>query len=453
MKAIIVGAGKVGFNLASTLASKSYDVLVIDTSEERLRMVEEYLDVQTLEGNGGAMSVLEEAGVDEADLVVAVTDIDELNMMTCFIAKSYGVKSTIARVRKPGYDELVNSVRQKQLGIDLIINPDLVAAQEIAKLIVHPEAHDVDYYADGRVVLLGLKIEDHYKVANKALKDISFVRPCVVVAILRDDKVIVPNGDTVILPKDEIFMLSATKDMRELEVSIGVKRCDGNDIAIFGGGLIGFYLAMILEGKKTMKLNMKIFEEDEDVCFMLDEKLKKTAIIKGSGKDKNLMEDENIADMDIVVAVNDSDEENVLSSIIAKHLGAQKVISQIRRSDYVSMIESFGIDKAISPRRLMVATILRFINRGRIQNLKLLEDDLAQMHEIEVSEGAKIAGKPLKNLRFPKHSLVALIVRGDKIIVPNGNDCMLEGDHVMTFAQSDVAEDVIDFLSKGSTAE
>lgn len=446
MKVIIVGAGKVGFSIASTLSSKDMDVVVVDTRADRLSQVQEYLDVQTIEGNGASMSVLERAGIAQSDLLVAVTELDELNMMTCFVGKSYGVKNAIARVRRPEYGELARSQRREQLGIDLIINPELLAAQELGKLVLHPEAHDVEYYADGRVVMLGLKLPDDAAILNTPLKDVNLPRPCVIAGIIRGEELIVPNGLSEIHARDEVFLLAATKDMLDLEIFMGVRKRAINNVAIFGGQLLGRYLAQFFEARRR-KINVKLFEEDRQTCQMLREELKRTVIINGSGKDMNLMQDENVAEMDAVLAVNDEDETNVMISIIAKHIGAKKVIAQIRRSDYVNMIENFGIDKAVSPRSLMVSTILRYINRGSVLNLKLLQNDMVQMNEFELAQGSSHAGKALKHLHFPSQSVVGMIVRGDDIIIPSGEDTLLPGDRIFTFAAAAKAQEVVDYLA------
>lgn len=446
VKVIIVGAGKVGFSIAATLSAKDFDVVVIDTREDRLNQVQEYLDVQTIAGNGASMSVLESAGIADSDLLVAVTELDELNMMTCFVGKSYGVKSAIARVRRPEYGELVSSYRREQLGIDLIVNPEQLAAQELGKLVLHPEAHEVEYYADGRVVMLGLKMGEDAGVLNTPLKDIKLPRPCIITGIIRGEELIVPNGHTEIHAKDEIFLLAATKDMLDLEIFMGVRQKPINNVAIFGGQLLGRYLAHFFEDRRR-RINVKLFEDDIQICRQLREELKRTVIINGSGKDINLMLDENIADMDAVAAVNDEDDSNVMISIIAKHIGAKKVLAQIRRSDYVNMIENFGIDKAVSPRSLMVSTILRFINRGSVLNLRLLQNDMVQMNEVVLPETSLLDGKALKHLHFPAQSVVGMIVRGDDIIIPSGDDVLLAGDRIFTFAAAERAQDVVDYLS------
>ena len=296
--------------------------------------------------------------------------------------------------------------------------------------------------------MLGLKLEDDSKILNCRLRDVHFPHPCVVVGVIRGEQMIVPNGDTQILPKDEIFLLSDVKDMLSLEIFLGARKRAINNVAVFGGGLLSFYLCQIFESKHR-RINVKLFEENPEICQELNEALSRTVVINGSGRDMDLMEDENIADMDVVLAVNDDDEANVLISMIAKHVGARKVISQIRRSDYVNMIENFGIDKAVSPRSLMVAAILRFINRGSVLNLKLLQNDMAQMNECVLPKTSKLANKALKQLRFPEQSIVGLIVRNGDIIIPGGEVRLLPGDNLLTFSATASAQTVMDYLAQG----
>ena len=447
MKIIIIGAGKVGFSLAQTLTEKGYDVTVIEKDRDRVMRISDYLDVQAICANGAQLSVLEDAGVGEADILIAVTARDEINMMACFLGKSAGVKMTVARVRQPVYAELTASERQRQLGIDLIINPEQFAAEEIANLILYPEAHDVQYYADNRVLMLGLKLTSDLPVIGKNLIEIQFPRPCVAVTIIREDEIIIPRGDTRLLAGDEIYVAAATIDMPEIEKYLGIKHTTINNIAIFGGHLLGYYLALVFENK-IRNYNVKLFEEEEARCKVLSERLHNTMIIKAAGTDANIMEDENISEMDIVTTVYDDDRENVMVSMIAKSAGAKKIITQMRRSDYVQMIEKFGIDKAVSPRSLMTTAILCFINRGRILNLKMLQADKAQMNEIVIPEKSRLSGKALKDIRLPLSSIVAVIVRGDQLIIPKGDDILLPLDRVLVFALTEEIKYVIDYLTK-----
>ncbi|MDD2568206.1 MAG: Trk system potassium transporter TrkA, partial [Clostridia bacterium] len=433
MKSIIVGAGKVGYTIASTLSKEGHDVIVIDIDRERLSTVEEYLDVQVIEGSGAQMSILEEAGIANTDLLIAVTEGDELNMVSCFLAKSYGVKSTVARVREPGYESLDNSHRQHNLGIDLIINPEKVAAEEILKLINHPEAHNVEYFANGQVQLLELELDGHCPVLNKSLIQICFPKPCIIVAIIRRNKTIIPRGQDRLIEGDIIVMLSATKNMIYNEQYLGMHHGKTNSVIIFGGGLLGYYLAQKLENSKR-HMNIKLVEQDAVLAEELAETLDQTLVINGTGTDLGLLEDENVEDIDVCIAVTDDDKENVLVSILAKHMGTKKTIAQIRRSDYISMVERVGIDRAVSPRSLTAAAILKFISHGRLLSLTLLDDSRAQMRELIIPAKAKIIGKTLKQLKVPEDAIIGVIVRNGEVIVPCGDDKLLANDRIILFA-------------------
>ncbi len=447
MKCIIIGAGKVGYSIAATLSEERHEVTVIDLDGSRLENLEEHLDVHVIEGNGAQIKILEEAGVGQADLLVAVTEMDELNMVACFIAKSLGVKRTVARVRDPGYAPLDSSSRQTGLGIDLIINPERVTAQEIVKLITFPEAYNVSYYADGRVQLLELELKYNSPVIGYTLLELEFPYPCVIVAIIRDDAVIIPCGKDRLLSGDRVFILAASKDMVDLESYLGIPRSHINNITILGGGLLGYYLATMLE-KNKRRLNVKLIESDPLCCDELAESLNHTLLINGSGTDLSLMEDENVGGMDLFIAVTDDDKENLLACILAKYLGAQKTISQIRRSDFVNMVEKVGIDRAVSPRNLMVANILKFIGKGSIISLTIFDEERAQMAELVIPANAKVVGKTLQQLAFPPHAIIGIMVRGKNVIVPTGQDVILAGDRVIVFALPHTIRQVEDFLTK-----
>jgi len=447
VKCIIIGAGKVGYSIAATLSEERHEVTVIDVDGSRLENLEEHLDVHVIEGNGAQMNILQEAGAGQADLLVAVTEMDELNMVACFIAKSLGVKSTVARVRDPGYAPLDSSNRQTALGIDLIINPERVTAQEIAKLISFPEAYNVAYYADGRVQLLELELKYNSPVIGHTLLELEFPHPCVIVAIIRDDAIIIPCGKDRLLSGDLIFILAASKDILDLESYLGISRSHINHVTILGGGLLGYYLVTMLE-KTKRRLNVKLIESDPERCDELAESLNHTLIIHGNGTDLALMEDENVGEMDVFIAVTDDDKENLLACILAKYLGAKKTISQIRRSDFVSMVEKVGIDRAVSPRNLMVANILKFIGKGNIISLTIFDEERAQMAELVIPSNAKVVGKTLRQLSFPPHAIIGIMVRGKNVIVPTGQDVILAGDRVIVFALPHTIRQVEEFLTK-----
>lgn len=445
MKIIIIGAGKVGYSIAQMLSREQHDVTVIDTDEERLKIVEEHLDVQTIYGNGASADVLKEAGVGDSDLLAAVTEADELNMVACYFAKSFGTKHTVARVRNPEYVDFDTSSGLKLMGIDMIINPERVTANEIAKLTKVAEAQNVEYFANEKIQLLELKITETSPVIDIPLMDLKLNHSFLIVAIVRGDKMIIPRGKDQIMAGDVIFVLAETKEMIAIERLLGQRRLKVENVVILGGGRIGYYLAEQLE---KSRLNVKIIEKDLLKCKMIARKLNNTLVINGDGADLQLLEDENVGSTDLFVAVTGDDKINLLVSLLAKHLGAKKTIAQIRRSDYTLLVEKVGIDRAISPRVLTVGAVLRFVRKGQIVSIRLVSDSRAQITELIVSEGCRNAGKSLKDIRFPVGAIIGAIVRGERVIVPTGNDTILPGDRVVVFALPSAVQKVEHFFAE-----
>lgn len=445
MKTIIIGAGKVGYSIAQMLSREQHDVTVIDTDEERLKIVEEHLDVQTICGNGASSDVLKEAGVGESDLLAAVTEADELNMVACYFAKSFGTKHTVARVRNPEYVDFDTSSGLKLMGIDMIINPERVTANEIAKLTKIAEAQNVEYFANGKIQLLELKVTETSPAIDIPLMDLKFEHSFLIVAIVRGDKMIIPRGKDRILAGDVIFVLAETREMIEIERLLGQRRLKVENVVILGGGRIGYYLAEQLE---KSRINVKIIEKDLMKCKMIARKLNNALVINGDGTDLQLLEDENVGSTDLFVAVTGDDKINLLVSLLAKHLGARKTIAQIRRSDYTLLVEKVGIDRAISPRVLTAGAVLRFVRKGQIVSITLVSDSRAQITELIVSEGCRNAGKYLKDIRFPVGAIIGAVARGDRVIVPTGNDMVLPGDRVVVFALPSAIQKVERFFAE-----
>lgn len=444
MRVIIVGAGKVGFNIAQMLSQENHDVIVIERDEERQRIVEENLDVQTIIGNGASVNVLENAKIREADLLVAVTEQDELNMVACLVAKNMGVPRTIARVRNPEYVDTATMAHAVSLGIDLVINPERVAAKAIAELVEVPEALNVEYYADCKVMLLELPLMPDDPIVNKKLKDLNFSYPYLIAAILRSGKMIVPRGDDLLLPNDHIFVVAETKIMKEIERLLGRERTKIQSVFILGGGRLGFYLAKLLERKN---LSIKLLEKDINKCKEIANQLGKVMVLHGDGTDIHLLEQEDAGKSDLFVAVTGDDKVNLLVSLLARELGAKKTIAQIRRSDYISLVEKVGIDVAISPRTLTAGAILKYIRKGDIVSVSLWQGAKAETMEIIMPDHLAILGKPLQTYKFPRSALIGAIVRANKVIIPSGSDVLLAGDHVIVFALPEAISKVEQFFA------
>jgi trk system potassium uptake protein TrkA len=444
MRVIIVGAGKVGFNIAQMLSQENHDVILIERDEERKKNVEENLDVLTILGNGASVSVLESAKIRESDLLVAVTEQDEINIVACLIAKNIGVPRTIARIRNPEYIETATMAQASFLGIDLVINPEKVAAKAIAELVEVPEALAVEYYADGKVMLLELSLMPNNPIVNKRLRDLDFSYPYLIVAVLRSGKIMVPRGDDLLLPYDHIFVVAETKLMKEIEKLLGSERAKIQSVFILGGGRLAFYLAKILEQKN---LSIKLLDKDFSNCMEITNQLGKVMVLHGDGTDIHLLEQEDVGKSDLFVAVTEDDKVNLLVSLLAKELGAKKTIAQIRRSDYIPLVERVGIDVAISPRTLVASAILKYIRKGGIVSVSLWQGGGAETIEIIVPNHLGILGKPLKTYKFPRNALIGAIVRANKVIIPSGSDVLLAGDHIIVFALPEAVSKVEKFFS------
>lgn len=431
MKAIIIGAGKVGFSIAQLLSDENHDVVVIEQDEERAQLVDQVLDVQVINGSGASWKVLESAGVRHANMVVAVTEIDELNMIACLLAKQYGVKTTVARVRNTEYVETPQFSPESLLGIDMIINPERVTALEIAKIVANPEALNVEYYSQGQVQMVELLVEEKSPLAGVRINTLDSSK-YVIVAITRKNRTIVPSGSDSIYAGDHIYVVANTHDMPEVLRSIGIKRHRVENVIILGGGRTGCYIAQILE-KKRLPLNIKIIEKDPKRAREVSYLLKNALVINGDGSDLDLLESENVGRADIYIAVSNDDKLNLLSSLIARNLGVPKTIAKVKRSDIMPLMQQVGVDVVFSPRLLTAGAILKYIRRGDIISVTVLGEEHAEMIELVVQPKSIAADKELSKIRFPRGSVLGAIVREDAVIIPTGKSIIRAGDKLMVF--------------------
>ena len=432
MKCIIIGAGKVGFSIAQLLSTEDHDVTVIESDLERANLIDDALDVQVINGSGSSWKTLEKGGVKYADMVVAVTEFDELNMIACLLAKQYGVNTTVARVRNPEYLETPHFSPESMLGIDLIINPERVTALEISKLVKNPAALNVEYYAQGRVQLMELLVEEGSFMDGKQIRSLNTAH-FVIVAITRKHKMLVPGGDEVIIAGDHIYIMANTAEMPEVIQSLGIIHKKIEHITILGAGRTGTYLAHILEEQK-LPVSIKIIERDPKRAREASIKLKRTLVINGDGSDLDLLENENVGQSDLFVALTNDDKLNLLSSLIAQNLGVNKTIAKINRSDIMPLMQQIGINVVLSPRILTAGAILKYIRRGDIISVTVLGEDRAEMIELVAQPGSIAIGKELRRIHFPRGSVVGAIVRNEKVIIPSGDDVIQSCDHLIMFS-------------------
>ncbi|NLX86322.1 MAG: Trk system potassium transporter TrkA, partial [Clostridiales bacterium] len=382
-------------------------------------------------GNGISSSLLKGLGIEGWDLFIAVTDSDEANIVACITSKKLGVKTAIARVRNPEYVVELDFMRSS-LGIDYIINPEYATACEIIRLLLNTYASYAADFAKGQVRMSEIIIESASVFAGKQIKDLKLPPGVVITAITRSGEVIIPNGFDYIMPDDTLYIMGEKSVVDRVAKNAGAHIVNNRvkNVMIIGGGRIGYYLA---KGLEHLDINVKIIEQDLERCKELAEGLDNALVLHGDGTDLTLLKAENIEGMDAFLAVTGYDEENLMVSVLAKRMGAKKVIAKVSRSNYTSVLETIGIDNAVSPKLITASDILRIVRGGRIVSISLLIGGRAEVLEIIPQEGAPILDKPLKELGIPKGIIIGAILRHGKVIIPNGDAVIKASDRVIVF--------------------
>lgn len=431
MRIAIIGAGKVGYQLVESLVKENHDILVVDTNQDVLDKINDNFDVLTKRGNGISSSLLKGLGIEGWDLFIAVTDSDEANIVACITSKKLGVKTAIARVRSPEYVVELDFMRSS-LGIDYIINPEYATACEIIRLLLNTYASYAADFAKGQVRMSEIIIESTSVFAGKQIKDLKLPPGVVITAITRSGEVIIPNGFDYIMPDDTLYIMGEKSVVDRVAKNAGAHIVNNRvkNVMIIGGGRIGYYLA---KGLERLDINVKIIEQDLERCKELAEGLDNALVLHGDGTDLTLLKAENIEGMDAFLAVTGYDEENLMVSVLAKQMGAKKVIAKVSRSNYTSVLETIGIDNAVSPKLITASDILRIVRGGRIVSISLLIGGRAEVLEIIPQEGAPILDKPLKELGIPKGIIIGAILRHGKVIIPNGDAVIKASDRVIVF--------------------
>ncbi|MDD3706146.1 MAG: Trk system potassium transporter TrkA [Clostridiaceae bacterium] len=434
MKIIIIGAGKVGYNLAENLSKNNHDVIIIDKNYDVLSKAEENLEVLCIKGSGVSANVLMEAGISTADLLIAVTNSDEVNMVCCLTGKKLGVKHTAARIRDHEYaHELL--LLKEELGLDLIINPEQAAADEIANMLNFSSAINVENFAKGRVKMIEIKVTADMPMVGIRLKDIGikFESSILIGVVIRNEEVIVPNGNFIINEDDSIYLIGQPSHLYNFCKMFGKVPQKIKNVMIVGGGRIAVYLSRILV---EIGMKVKVIEIDREKCIQLSELIPEALIINGDGTDEELLRSENIDDMDAFIAMTGMDEENMMASLLAKQNGAKKVIAKVSRLNYMSIIKNLGIDNLISPKQITSNQILKYVRGNSVESLYRIVEGQAEITELIAESGSRILNIKLKKLRLPKETIIATIVRKNEVVIPHGNDIIKEGDRVIVISKN-----------------
>jgi trk system potassium uptake protein len=447
MKAVVIGAGEVGYHIAKFL-SLTHDVVVVEKDEEVAQRADE-LDIQVLHGNGANADILTSI-LHDVDILIAVTGVDEVNIVACMTAKliirshpGWRETKTIARVSNPDYIDVPVTSRA-QVGVDIMICPELALASEVAEVLSRPSAIDAEVFAGGKIQMMEFAVRPDNRLVGQKMQDLKLDDCCIVSAIFRKNEIIIPHGDDVIRANDHMVIIGKPRAMKELDRVFGGEGPHRIRILLIGCGIVGFYLAKLID--KDEKADLKIIEYRKSRCIEVAEVLENALILNGDGTDVNLLREENIEEMDVVLAVTDNDEKNLLCSLLAKQMGAKKVIARADRSDYVPLFEMVGIDMAVSPREATVNEVLKLTMGRGIEKLATLEGEKAEIIEYTTSRNSKIVGKSLDRVKFPKGAIVTMVVHNDEIIIPKGDFVIREGDRVIVFALSSAVPAVEKFF-------
>lgn len=434
MKIVIAGGGKVGYAIAKYLSVENSDVVVIDKRDVAIERINNNLDVMCIKGSCTSLKVLMEAGVNESDIFIAVTDSDELNMLCSLAAKKLGSKYIVSRVRNPEFDEDINLLTEA-IGIDLVINPEKEAAIEISKLIKFPKAFAVDDFSNGRVNLIGFDIANDEYLKGRKISDIDCIRGTILVcAVERDDDLIIPNGDYVFGDNDRVYIIGEHKDIQNFFKKIKRYNKKVRTAMIVGGGKISYYLSKIIT---DAGVNSKIIEIDKTKCDELTELLPNSIVINGDGLDEQLLLSENLTSADSFITLTDRDEDNLIAGLFARKMNVGNIITKITRDNYYALSKNIGINSVISPKAVTANKIIKYARsikgskENDIENIYKICNDKAEAVEFIVGSGCKNLGVEFKNVQFRDNFIVALIVRNKEIIIPTGDDYLQIDDRVI----------------------
>ncbi|MCI6017401.1 MAG: Trk system potassium transporter TrkA [Clostridiales bacterium] len=450
MKIIIVGCGKVGMNITEQLSAEEHDVVVIDENSEKVKAASNSFDVMGVVGNGASYNVQSEAGVESADILIAVTASDELNLLCCLIAKKAGNCRTIARVRNPVYSKEVNFIKE-ELGLSMIINPEYAAATEIARILRFPSAIKIDTFARGRVELLKFKVSGSLKICGCMLMDIKnrFKTDVLVCAVERDKEVIIPGGNFVIRENDIVSIITSHKGAAEFFRRIGLETHQVHKAMLVGGGKIAFYLAKQLT---EMGIDVRIIELNRKRCEELCEELPKAVVINGDATNQELLVEEGLLSTEAFVTLTNYDEENILLALYAKSKTDAKLIAKVNRLTFDEVINNMDLGSIVYPKFITSNSILQYVRAmsnsigSNVTTLYKILDNKAEALEFTVTESAPVIGVPLQKLNLKDHLLVCCINRNGKIITPNGQDMIKAGDTVIIVTTNRGLKDIKDIL-------
>lgn len=452
MKIIVVGAGTVGANIAKHLVRENHEVVIIDLDGQKLGLIEEELDVQTFAGNGTDPVVLRQVAVENSALLLAVTERDEVNLVASFAAKKAGCPRVIARVRSRYYYNNSDVNFRESMGIDLMISPEVDAAWELAKLVRHPGALAMVSLADRRVQLRTVRLTKESEFCGKTLQQLSIPQGALIAGTRRGDTVAIAHGNTRLEADDRVTLIGLPDVLNKL--SPRFDRSSGEEhtakVTIAGAGATGLYLAEILERRGH---RVTVIDRSSARAQHASECLQKTRVLHGDATEVDFLREERIGRSEYFIAVTGDDENNIMSSLLAKELGVSKVGCLIARPDYTRVVERIGIDMAISPRLVVATRVLGMVKRGRIKSVTLLEEGEMEIYEYQAMSKSPIVGTPLKDLSIPKGAIIGAVVSGGQVSIPRGDYVVKPGCTVVGITRPESADKMDTLFAEVEAAE
>lgn len=444
MRVFIVGAGEVGFSTAQMLSREKHDVTVVEEDQTLVDRVSDQLDAMVLQGNGASPRLLAEIGARKAELLVAVTDSDEVNITCCLVAKTQGVKRTVARIRNNDYYDSKDPFATDVLGIDFVIHPERTAAEEILEALRVPGTVNVEVFGDRNIEVAEVVLKDDSPAIGRSIKDVALPERSLIVGVVRKGEAIVPRGDTLLREQDHVFLISEQRRIHKVVEAVNKSTSRVEEVIIFGGGRIGLRLALALERDGV---SVKVVEKDAERAEYVATRLRKGLVLHDEGVSRDFLLQEGVDHTDAFVACSGDDRSNLLASMYARQLGARLTVAITSREEFSPLSEALGVDIPIAPRLITAGAILRFVRQGEVVAVHLMENG-AEMIELRVPKKCKVAGKTLAEAGFPPGAIVGAIMRGKEVIIPTGQDTLEPGDDTVVFSVESAIDDVERLFSR-----
>lgn len=436
MSIVIIGAGEMGYHLARRLSHEKQDVVVIDRQANRVKYVQETLDVHALLGRGSSPAVLQQAGIEKAAILVAVTDSDEVNLVACFVAGLFNrFMKKVARLRQDDYHELSQITRHDRLGVDLVINPENEAVEKLVQVLKIPNATDVIDFADGRIKLFGFQLKADSPLVGHSLMSLREHYPeekLLVPAVLRDSEVIIPRGQDVLKDRDTVYIISARATIPKVMEMAGLQEESPRNFMILGGTPVGVRIAEELEKEGVRQI--RLVEGDLARCEEIASMLQYTMVLRTDSVDEDFLRSEGISEIDAFLAMTEDDEYNALTALLAKRMGVARVAALTGKVEYHRLLAVIGVDVVVNPRLEGASRILQYIRKGKVMAVSMLPGEGIEAIEFEAMETSQLVGRPLRKIRFPSGAILGAVERGRDFFIPDGNAVIQPGDRVIVFA-------------------